>query len=89
MYLQFDIVPQASYDMLRQAFIVIHNWHVLMPVLDKKKNVVKKGTESDEAFARRILGKKDLIRNLIIINDEAHHAWRINLVKRYPFLLKN
>ncbi len=21
-------------------------------------------------------GKKDLIRNLIIINDEAHHAWR-------------
>jgi type III restriction enzyme len=40
-YLQFDIVPQASYDMLRQAFIVIHNWHVLMPVFRQEEKCCK------------------------------------------------
>ena len=62
--------------MLRQAYIVIHNWQVLMPVQDRLKSVVKKGSEGDQAFSARILGRKDSIKNFIVINDEAHHAWR-------------
>ncbi len=33
---------------------------------------------SDEAYARSVLEDMADSRNLIVINDEAHHAWRIN-----------
>ncbi|HRM95409.1 MAG TPA: type III restriction endonuclease subunit R, partial [Alicycliphilus sp.] len=32
--------------------------------------------ESDEAFARRVLGSLAVCKNLVVINDEAHHAYR-------------
>jgi len=38
---------------------------------------VKKGAESDEAYTKRVLGKLAGYRDLVIINDEAHHAYRI------------
>lgn len=77
-YADFHIVPDSLLDKLRQAKIVIHNWHVLMPLEEPKKSVVKKGPESDEAFTKRILGDMAQSTNLIVINDEAHHAWRAN-----------
>lgn len=74
-YKEFNIVPSSMNDSLRQARITTHNWHVLMPLEDTPYNVVKKGKESEEAFTRRILGRDSA--NIIVINDEAHHAWRI------------
>lgn len=57
---------------------MIRNWHWLMPLdPDAGPKVVKKGPESDEAFTRRVLGDMANARNLLVINDEAHHAWRV------------
>jgi type III restriction enzyme len=38
---------------------------------------VKKGAESDEAFTRRVLSDLASATGLLVINDEAHHAWRV------------
>jgi len=76
-YEEFGLIPPGLHDRLRQAKIVIHNWHLLMP-LDPEDGprVVKKGLESDEAFTRRVLDQLATANNIIVINDEAHHAWR-------------
>jgi len=86
-YQQFDLIPSGMYDKLRQGKIKIINWHTLSP-LDSNvgPKVVKKGEESDEAFARRVLDKFSKVRNIIVINDEAHHAWRINPEARGKYL---
>ncbi|MGB0414841.1 MAG: BPTD_3080 family restriction endonuclease [Coraliomargarita sp.] len=62
---------------LNQMTLVIENWHTLMPKEEAKRSVVKKGRESDEAFTRRVLGKLAKHKDLIVINDEAHHAYRV------------
>ena len=76
-YDQFNIVPDAFYEKLNGNVISLHNWHTLMPEEDAKNSVVKLGKESDEVFAKRILGHD--LKNLIVINDEAHHAYRADI----------
>src|SRR5208282_5743476 len=39
--------------------------------------VMKKGPQSDEAFTREVLKELASASNLLVINDEAHHAWRV------------
>lgn len=77
-YSEFNIIPSVFYDKLRQGKVVIVNWHTLSS-LDENSGpkVVKKGPESDEAFVRRVLADFAGARGLIVINDEAHHAWRV------------
>lgn len=76
-YDQFSLCPNESLrQKLNQADLLIENWHSLMPLKEAKGTVVKKGAESDEAYVRRILGKLSTSRDLVIINDEAHHAYR-------------
>lgn len=38
----------------------------------------KRGAKSNEAYVREVLGDMAAKRNILIINDEAHHAWRKN-----------
>lgn len=80
-YDQFHVVPGGLYDKLRQGKVLIHNWHKLDWDSDeqiaKRKSVDKRGAKSDEAYVRDVLGEMALARNLIVINDEAHHAWRV------------
>lgn len=78
-YDEFDLVPDGMRDRLRQGKVVkIHNWHKLMPEdPDAGPKVVKKGPESDEAFTRRVLEDIASAQNIVVINDEAHHAWRV------------
>ena len=77
-YDHFMICPSdAMRQKLNQVELLIENWHQLLPLKDVDRSVVKKGPESDEAFSRRVLGKISKIRNIIVINDEAHHAYRI------------
>ncbi len=77
-YDQFNIVPPGMHDQLRQGKVLIHNWHRLMPLdPDAGPKVVKKGAESDKAFARRVLEDMAHAENIVVINDEAHHAWRV------------
>ena len=73
-YDQFRIIPDSFYERLFQGKFSVHNWHTLMPEKDVPRSVVKLGTESDEVFSKRILGHD--LKNIIVINDEAHHAYR-------------
>ena len=75
-YDEFQIIPNSFYEKLRQAKLQIHNWHALMPLEESKKSVVKKGSESDIAFSKRILNDISSSKNILVINDEGHHAWR-------------
>jgi type III restriction enzyme len=74
-------VPAALLDKLRQGKVLVRNWHTLNWESDeriaKKKSVDKRGAKSDEAYVREVLGELATSRNISVINDEAHHAWRI------------
>ena len=73
----FELCPsEALRQKLNQATILIENWHTLMPLKEPERSVVKKGKESDEAFTRRVLGRLAACKDLLVINDEAHHAYR-------------
>ncbi len=80
-YDEFNIVPAGLIDKLRQGRVLVHNWHVLNweseEQIAKKKSVDKRGAKSDEAYVREVLGDMAAARNLMVINDEAHHAWRV------------
>src|SRR3989337_459270 len=81
-YEEFNIVPSGLMETLRQGKGVrIINWHKLAwdseEKLSKKKSVDNRGAKSDEAYVREVLGDMANATNLIVINDEAHHAWRI------------
>ena len=80
-YEEFNIVPTGLMDKLRQGKILIHNWHTLSweteEKVAKKKSVDKRGVKSDEAYVREVLGDMAGARNIIVLNDEAHHAWRV------------
>lgn len=81
-YDEFNIIPGGLIEKLRQGKIRIINWHVLNweteEQVRKKRSVDKRGVKSDEAYVREVLGKLSQGQNIIVINDEAHHAWRVN-----------
>ena len=81
-YQAFDIVPSDMFDKLRQATIKVVNWHMLAweteDQISRKHSVDKRGAKSDEAYTREVLGGMANAKNIIVINDEAHHAWREN-----------
>lgn len=73
-YSEFHIIPDDLYDKIYHAKIVRHNWHALKPKEDDAYSVIKKGKMSDFMYAKHKLGFD--ANNIIVINDEAHHAWR-------------
>lgn len=76
-YDAFLLCPnEAMRQKLNQVELLIENWHGLMPLKDRDRSVVKKGPESDEAYVRRVLGKLAAYKDVVVINDEAHHAYR-------------
>lgn len=77
-YDEFGLCPsEAMRQKLNQAEVLVENWHTLMPLKDAERSVVKKGAESDKAFVLRVLGKLAGFKDVVILNDEAHHAYRI------------
>lgn len=81
-YEAFNIVPSALLDRLRQGKVLVRNWHALAweseEQLKKRRSVDKRGVKSDEAYTREVLGEMAGAHNLLVLNDEAHHAWRVN-----------
>lgn len=80
-YDEFGVVPPGLFDKLRQGQVQVINWHKLDWQTDeelaKKKTVDKRGAKSDEAYVREVLGELATARNILVLNDEAHHAWRV------------
>ena len=81
-YFQFNIVPTGMLELLRQGEVKITNWQSLAwetpEQIAKKKSIDKRGALSDEAYTREVLGSMSKAHNILVINDEAHHAWRKN-----------
>jgi len=81
-YTAFRIVPDALCDRLNRGQVLIVNWQKLSweseEQVKKRRSVDKRGVKSDEAYTRDVLGTMAGARNLLVINDEAHHAWRVN-----------
>ena len=80
-YTQFDIVPPQYRDLIRTGKVLVTNWHFFAPESEhseggKSYNVVKKGAETDEAFARNRLGELFERGPIMVLNDEGHHAYR-------------
>lgn len=81
-YTQFNVVPIGLMDKLRQGKVLITNWQALAwdseEAIKKRRSVDKRGAKSDEAYTREVLGEMANAQNILVINDEAHHAWRKN-----------
>ena len=76
-YEKFDLVPPGMLERLQQGRFEITNWHLFQPKDDSRsRSVVQRGTESNAAFCRRVLKELSNKQNILVINDEAHHAYR-------------
>ncbi|MDE3269682.1 MAG: DEAD/DEAH box helicase family protein [Pseudomonadota bacterium] len=79
-YQENKIVPADLLDKMRQGKVLIENWHTLMweteEQIAKRKSIDKRGAKSDAAWTNDVLQDMAKAKNLLIINDEAHHAWR-------------
>ncbi|MFL5813745.1 MAG: BPTD_3080 family restriction endonuclease [Bdellovibrionia bacterium] len=77
----FNIVPNALISNLNQGRVIIHNWHLLdwetEVQLEKRKSVDRRGPKSDRAYVRDVLQEMAEAKDIVVINDEAHHAWRV------------
>jgi type III restriction enzyme len=76
LFKQFDLIPANLSSALGQIQVQVSNWHMLAPKEEPKRSVVKKGPESDKAFARRVLTDLGGSGKVLVLNDEAHHAYR-------------
>src|SRR6266849_2850753 len=66
-------------ERLSQGRFQVSNWHQLaVQSDDRKRQVVQRGEESDSAFCKRVLHGLGGKENLLVFNDEAHHAYRKN-----------
>jgi type III restriction enzyme len=75
-YRVFDLIPSNLAGLFGQARVLITNWHGLAEETDPKRSVLRRGLESDAAFCRRVLRELGDKRRIMVLNDEAHHAWR-------------
>ena len=83
-YTFFEIVPPGLEEKLRQGRVRVANWHTLgieteaqlakVRSVDQRRRMAR----SDERYLRDVLGDLADAGKLIVINDEAHHAWREN-----------
>lgn len=85
-YRQRDIVPAQLQDELGQAKIIITNYHAFQ--LREKvaagkitKSILADGqpspfTETPDQMVRRVCRELSTKKNIIVLNDEAHHCYR-------------
>ncbi len=80
-YAIFDIVPTQLRPLLSVGRVLITNWHAFAPESEHAEGgatytVVQKGEEGADAFARRVLHDLYGRGEVLVFNDEAHHAYR-------------
>ena len=87
-YEQLDLVPHDLMDAVLKARIVITNYHSFMPrekeQVSKLNRQILGGREGEKRFTETVgemvarVGGTDLLgrKNIIVLNDEAHHCYR-------------
>jgi len=75
-YLTFGLIPANYSGVFGQVRVMVANWHALAEDRDPERSVLKRGRESDAAFCARVLKPLGSKRRIMVLNDEAHHAWR-------------
>lgn len=80
-YSEFDLVPTEMRGLLNTGRVLITNWHQFAPESPQAEGggtytVVNKGEESPEAFVKRVLGAVGDRGEVMVLNDEGHHAYR-------------
>ena len=80
-YNVFDLVPPTLKAFLRRGKVKITNWHQLELASENTENgtshkVVDKGEETAEAYTERVLGELAGRGEIMVLNDEGHHAYR-------------
>ena len=85
-YRQRDIVPAQLQDQLGQAKIIITNYHAFqlrerVAVGKITKSIPADGqpapfTETPDQMVRRVCRELGTKKNIIVLNDEAHHCYR-------------
>ena len=80
-YDEFDMAPALLRPLINQGRVMVTNWHAFAPESPHAEGgatykVVDKGEERPDAFARRVLGDLYGRGKVLIMNDEAHHAYR-------------
>ena len=82
-YRSREIVPEDMLRDLGQAKIVITNYHAFQKKFDPPLNKVQQAAlatqpklESDGAMLRRVAGGLMGMKNIVVLNDEAHHCYR-------------
>jgi len=85
-YRQRDIVPAQLLDQLGQAKILITNYHAFqlrekVAVGKITKSILADGqpspfTETPDQMVRRVCRELSTKKNIIVLNDEAHHCYR-------------
>ncbi|MGB9877859.1 MAG: BPTD_3080 family restriction endonuclease [bacterium] len=76
-YDKFSLLPPSMMPLLQQGRFEITNWHLFQVKDDScSRSVIQRGMESDSAFCRRVLKELGNKENILVINDEAHHAYR-------------
>jgi type III restriction enzyme len=91
-YHERDLLPPEMMEELQKAKIIITNFHGFKPrerVQAGKltKQILKKGsgnngfTETPDEMVRRVCRELGAKRNIVVINDEAHHCYRHRVVE--------
>ena len=85
-YRQLDLLPAQDMELLGQAKIVITNFHAFllrekMAAGKLTKALLSGGTaspftESPDQMVRRVCRELSTKKNILVINDEAHHCYR-------------
>lgn len=78
-----EIVPEDMLIDLGKAKIVITNYHAFKKKEEMSLNKVQRAAlrttskpESDGAMIRRVAGELMGLKNIVVMNDEAHHCYR-------------
>ena len=85
-YRMMDIIPSDMLDELGKAKIIVTNFHAFklrdkIAVGKLTKDILSKGdtsafTETPDQMVRRVCRELGSKKNIIVINDEAHHCYR-------------
>ncbi len=79
-YKEYKIIPNEWQEKFRQGNVLIKNWHQLQweteEQIEKRNRLDKRGVKSDYAYTREVLEGLAKSKNIVVLNDEAHHAWR-------------